>query len=169
MGEPQDSRVFVTVGTTKFEQLINTVTTDEVLDILDKLGHTTLVLQYGNGNHKEKCHPKLKLEYHKYYSNFEEEIERSSLVISHAGAGSCLEVLKKHKPLIVVINENLMDNHQTELAEQLQKLGYLYYCTCDMLKDTLSAVSLYNLKPYPKGEPKAFAQYLDKCMGFSTT
>ena len=53
-----------------------------------------------------------------------DDILSSSLVISHAGAGSCLEVLEKQKPLIVVVNEDLMNNHQIELASKLQEEGY---------------------------------------------
>lgn len=46
------------------------------------------------------------------------------------GAGSVLETLQAGKPLIVVINDLLMDNHQLELASQLAEDGHLYYATC---------------------------------------
>lgn len=46
------------------------------------------------------------------------------------GAGSCLETLEKGKPLIVVINDKLMDNHQLELAKQLHRDGCVLYCNC---------------------------------------
>lgn len=46
------------------------------------------------------------------------------------GAGSCLEVLGAGKPLLVVVNDKLMDNHQLELAKKLQADGHLLYCTC---------------------------------------
>ncbi|NXU02378.1 ALG13 transferase, partial [Buphagus erythrorhynchus] len=58
------------------------------------------------------------------------ELQSADLVISHAGAGSCLETLEKGKPLIVVINDKLMDNHQLELAKQLHRDGYVLYCNC---------------------------------------
>lgn len=45
------------------------------------------------------------------------------------GAGSILETLKLKKPLIVVVNEKLMDNHQIELAEAFHQMNNLYYCT----------------------------------------
>lgn len=48
---------------------------------------------------------------------------------THAGAGSILEALSLQKPLVVVINDQLMNNHQTELARQLHKDGHLLYTT----------------------------------------
>ncbi|RUP44261.1 hypothetical protein BC936DRAFT_149703 [Jimgerdemannia flammicorona] len=50
-----------------------------------------------------------------------------------AGSGSILESLRLQKPLIVVANETLMDNHQDELAEALQEEGYLVYSTCRLV------------------------------------
>jgi beta-1,4-N-acetylglucosaminyltransferase len=53
------------------------------------------------------------------------------------GAGSCLEVLAANKPLIIVVNEDLMDNHQMELASQLYSDGHALYCTCRQVYDCL--------------------------------
>ena len=46
------------------------------------------------------------------------------------GAGSVMETLAAGKPLVVIINERLMDNHQLELAERLAEDGHLLYGTC---------------------------------------
>ena len=51
-------------------------------------------------------------------------------VIYLTGAGSVLEALGCKRPLVVVINEELMGNHQMELAKQLRKDGHLFYTTC---------------------------------------
>jgi len=51
-------------------------------------------------------------------------------VVYFEGAGSCMEVLAASKPLVVVINEDLMDNHQLELAQQLYNDGHVLYSTC---------------------------------------
>ena len=48
---------------------------------------------------------------------------------THAGSGSILEALSLEKMLVVVVNENLMGNHQTELAEQMEALGVLLHTT----------------------------------------
>ena len=48
---------------------------------------------------------------------------------SPPGSGSILESVSLGKPLVVVVNEELMGNHQTELAEQMSKLGVLLHTT----------------------------------------
>ena len=45
------------------------------------------------------------------------------------GAGCIVESLSLGKPLVVVINDELMNNHQTELARQLSDGGHLLYTT----------------------------------------
>lgn len=45
-----------------------------------------------------------------------------------AGAGSIFEALRARKPLLVVVNAGLMDNHQQELAEALAARGHLAHC-----------------------------------------
>lgn len=45
-------------------------------------------------------------------------------VIAHAGAGTILEVRRYGAPLIVVPNPTLMDNHQLELAVEVQRQGW---------------------------------------------
>lgn len=161
----REKRVFVTVGTTKFEKLIETVSRDDILNTLSSLGYKEVLFQTGHGKHEEKKHASLKLSYSTFFEDFQAEIIKSDLVISHAGAGTCLEVLHLHKPLLVVINDDLMDNHQEELAEQLQKDEYLYYCTCDGLKEALEK-DFKVLKRYPKPNTHTFNNYINKCMGF---
>ncbi|NXX91698.1 ALG13 transferase, partial [Centropus bengalensis] len=95
-----------------------------------------------------------------------EDLRRADLVISHAGAGSCLETLEEGKPLIVVINEKLMNNHQLELAKQLQRDGHVLCCNCSTLVETLKSMDLSTLKPFPPGQPEKFALFLDEVIGF---
>lgn len=159
--------VLVTVGTTKFEKLINTVSSDEILTALHKQGYTSVCFQTGTGMYKERSFPDIELTYQGYIEEFCEAVRKADLVISHAGAGTCLEVLQNEKKLIVVINEDLMDNHQRELAEELEERGYLYYCTCDTLEELLNNKDLGALEKYRKANTKAFAAYLDYCVGFT--
>ena len=60
------------------------------------------------------------------------------------GAGSCLEALGENKPIVVVINEDLMNNHQTELAHKLHSDGHLFYSNCRW-KTTSSQLSKYKI------------------------
>uniref|UniRef100_A0A8D0EF75 UDP-N-acetylglucosamine transferase subunit ALG13 n=1 Tax=Strix occidentalis caurina TaxID=311401 RepID=A0A8D0EF75_STROC len=122
--------VFVTVGTTSFDDLIATVCSPAALEV--SRGYGKLVLQVGRGALEPALSGSsaLAVEAFRFKDSLAEDLWRADLVISHAGAGSCLETLEKGKPLIVVTNEKLMNNHQLELAKQLNRDGHVLCCNC---------------------------------------
>ncbi|XP_012257956.2 UDP-N-acetylglucosamine transferase subunit ALG13 homolog [Athalia rosae] len=162
-------KVFVTVGTTKFDELINTVTTPEVLKALSNRGYNHLILQIGNSSLKPDSSPRdgfQQIEYFNLSPSIGEQMSSADLVISHAGAGSCLEALEARKPLVVVTNELLMDNHQLELAEQLFHDGYLYYCNCSTLSNLIEDMDLTKLKLFTGDRSHKIVEFIDRVMGF---
>ncbi|XP_030622123.1 UDP-N-acetylglucosamine transferase subunit ALG13 homolog [Chanos chanos] len=159
--------VFVTVGTTSFNELIVSLVTKEAIQALVDRGYTDLALQVGRGSFlpgPERC-PGLKLEVFRFKDSISDYINKADLIISHAGAGSCLEALGAGKPLLVVVNDNLMDNHQLELAKQLHSDCHLLYCTCSTLTQTLKTMDLSVLKTFLPGQPQNFANFLNKVTG----
>ncbi|XP_065499377.1 UDP-N-acetylglucosamine transferase subunit ALG13-like [Caloenas nicobarica] len=165
---PAMKSVFVTVGTTSFDDLIATVSSPAALQVLQGRGYGQLVLQVGRGalEPAPSGSPAVALESFRFKDSLAQDLRRADLVISHAGAGSCLETLEEGKPLIVVINEKLMDNHQLELAKQLHRDGHVLCCNCSTLVETLRSMDLSTLKPFPPGQPEKFALFLDKVVGF---
>ncbi|CAH3154668.1 unnamed protein product [Porites lobata] len=163
-----EKSVFVTVGTTSFDRLIETVSSKPLIEVLENLGYRSVILQIGRGVYEPEIIKRnnFSLTYYRYKGSIAADIQRASLVISHAGAGSVLETLQAGRPLIVVINEHLMDNHQLELASQLAEDGHLYYATCSTLQDTITEKDLAQLKPFPPGKPELFSAFLDRAMGF---
>ncbi|XP_028046838.2 UDP-N-acetylglucosamine transferase subunit ALG13 homolog [Monomorium pharaonis] len=164
-----DKTVFVTVGTTKFDDLITTVLSRAVLEALSTRNYKHLILQIGNSKLKPDCTARYgfnKIETFRLSPSIGEYMQLADLVISHAGAGSVLEALEKHKHLIVVTNDFLMDNHQIELAEQLYKDEHLYYCTCKNLLHIIQTMDLTKLKPFINDKSADIANFIDKIMGF---
>lgn len=159
--------VFVTVGTTDFDLLIKTVCETKNLLTLKELGFSKIILQIGRGKYEPKNSVDgITLDFFRYKDSILETILKSDFIISHAGAGTCLEVLRAQKLLLTVINEELMDNHQFELARDFHKDGYLHYCTCKDLNETLKLVNNIKLKPYPSGNADKFIGFLNKYMGY---
>jgi len=160
--------VYVTVGTTSFDELIQTVSSDKAIEALADQGYNSMLVQYGRGNevfYNEKVQS-VKIDAYRYKPSIHDDILSADLVISHAGAGSCLEVLGAGKKLLVVVNEKLMDNHQLELAKQLKDDGHLIYCTCSTLVDTLKSMDLSALKPLLEPKTSKWADDITLHFGF---
>ncbi|CAF1449240.1 unnamed protein product [Rotaria magnacalcarata] len=159
-------RAFVTVGTTQFDLLIETIVHDpNVLQTLvDCLQIDKLILQIGNSQKPLIDNISIPIEYYQYKDSIENDIQQADIVISHAGAGTILQALEAHKPLLVVVNEKLMNNHQLEIANEMEQHGYLFHCTCSKLATTLKQFVNHTFKQYEKGDPLLFGQYLNQIM-----
>ncbi|XP_059612322.1 UDP-N-acetylglucosamine transferase subunit ALG13 homolog [Phlebotomus argentipes] len=161
-------KVLVTVGTTSFPELISAVNTREMVEILkNRLKCHEITVQ--SGKNDLEFIPEFKdlstKSFH-YSDAFRDCIRAADLVISHAGAGTCMEVLAAGKALVVVVNDTLMDNHQTELADQLASENCLVQCIPASLCQTLREFDPSKLKKYEKGDPGRIVEEIDKLMGF---
>ena len=121
-GWPPERQVFVTVGTTEFDALIEAVDSDAAHAALAALGYTRVLFQVGRGSARPRGpagsrSSRLPTACFDFAPSLDEHVGASALVISHAGAGSIMDALGRRKPLVVVANDALMDNHQTELAD----------------------------------------------------
>lgn len=169
--------VFVTVGTTCFDALIEAMDQAEVAQALVANKYTRLVLQVGRGQYKPhnlfedgSCKTRyqdiLDVEWFEFAPSLEEHMASAALVVSHAGSGSLFEALRLGKPTVAVPNPVLMDNHQAELAAQLAEDKYLFCATTDEILSVLKGMDPSILVPYPAGNPAHIARFVDKLMSF---
>jgi len=136
--------VFVTVGSTKFDDLIAAVLCERFFDALKSQEFTRLIVQCGNSElHRNHLLPSdlenktqwswndgsLLIEVWRFQPSLEDVFKIADVVISHSGSGTILDVLRLPKPLIVVPNDTLLDNHQAELALALSEKGHLVATT----------------------------------------
>ena len=156
--------VFVTVGTTKFPELIEQVSSRNFIAHLEQIGATELLIQHGSSSCSLSESSKIRATCFDYSSSIAEHIANADLVISHAGSGTILERLHtgNGRRLVVVVNENLMDNHQIELCTKLHQLEHLQACfrvenLCDAIRECMSRT----FKPYPKPDDHALLRVLD--------
>lgn len=175
MGDAEDGvrpkrTVFVTVGTTCFDALVRAVDTREVQQELSARGYTDLVIQMGRGTYNPKKSNgedgSLVVDYFTFSPSIVDYLRSASLVISHAGSGSIFETLRLGKPLIVVVNEDLMDNHQTELAEELAERKHLYCARPQALYKTIADMDVESLLPYVSGDAAPVAKHINRFLGF---
>lgn len=155
--------VFVTVGTTHFDALIQAVVDEGTLEALRHKGYSKVTLQIGHGKFTppEGQHQGVALSHFRLKPSVAEDFAAADFVVSHAGAGSCLEALQAGKPLVAVVNNTLMNNHQIELAEELANNGYCFFCYPETLQETIAKLDLSQLKLYSPGQPRLLAEYLD--------
>lgn len=83
---------FVTVGTTKFDELVAEVTKKETLDLLQSEGFENVIVQYGSGTIPNLKRPGFSC--FDYKNDISKEMKIADLIISHGGAGSILEAVR---------------------------------------------------------------------------
>lgn len=89
--------------------------------------------------------------------------ENADLVISHAGTGSILDSLRLGKPLIVCVNDTLMDNHQQEIADQFASSNHLWACLprVDDVVQCLRRSQTERTEPFPSAYNRNFEKALE--------
>jgi beta-1,4-N-acetylglucosaminyltransferase len=164
--------IFVTVGTTLFEALIEAVIKDDALKWMADNGYTNLIVQYGKG--KRPALPaaspaNVQVEVYDFKPNLSDDMKRADLIIGHAGAGTVMEATGLEKRMVVVINTILMHNHQTELASAMGSRKHVYVIhepTHLANLDTWDAFEKFQPIPLPPGDDDAFPRLLNSFLGF---
>lgn len=115
-------RVFVSVGTTRFDNLISIFGDMEILRALSNAGVTRLTIQHGNSPLKiPSLEADLKLEVNSfaYAPSLASYLEDTDMVFSHAATGIYLEAMQLQLPHFLIVNTSLHENHQAEFADLL--------------------------------------------------
>ncbi|QLL33665.1 hypothetical protein HG536_0E05760 [Torulaspora globosa] len=103
-----------------------------------------------------------------YSTRVQDIVGLAGLVISHAGTGSILDSLRSGKPLIVCVNDKLMDNHQQQIADKFKQKGYVWACKpCESeVSECLSRSQSETLIRFPQAYSARFENDL-KRLAFS--
>jgi beta-1,4-N-acetylglucosaminyltransferase len=161
--------IFVTVGTTRFDKLIEGVTRPATLEWMKTNGYTDLIIQYGNGNAPMiPSDTPVSIQAYGFQSSLDHDMKAADLIIGHAGAGTVMEALRLQKRMVVVINTLLMDNHQVELASAMAKRGHLSVVEEPgdlVLMDTWNDFDAFVPIPHEGGNAGAFCALLNSHMG----
>ncbi|KAI1148219.1 hypothetical protein F4825DRAFT_454677 [Nemania diffusa] len=163
---------FVTIGATAgFRGLLQEVVSQKFLFMLKSLNFTNLVVQCGPDleyfdtirprHAQESCGveitafsyaPELK-KYFMQASRGEDENGKRDcgVIISHAGSGSIIEALEFDSKLVAVPNSDLMDNHQLEIAEEMETQGFLIHGTLGSVAEAVEKINTMELRKWPPG------------------
>lgn len=148
--------VFVTVGSTDFDALIQAV---------DRLAPSLWIqgeMQIGHGQYLPVNMP-----YFRFAPSLDAYYERATLVVAHGGLGTTMEVLRRGLPLVSVSNPDRYDNHQEDLLASLSEMGYLVWCRhLDELGQAIEIAQTRPLERYQSPECEihlVINQFLDAC------
>jgi beta-1,4-N-acetylglucosaminyltransferase len=119
-------KIFITVGTTKFDSLI------EFLDNnLDK--SYDVLFQIANGTYIPK-----NFKHIIYSDDIDSLYKEYDYIITHAGAGTIYKLLELRKRFITVPNLERIDHHQKDIADFVHRNSYAI--SCNDFKDIIPAL-----------------------------
>lgn len=120
-------KLLLTTGATApFPALLEAATTPAFFKALESLEYTHLILQTSTSPFSTADLPATNITVETFASAPEltPYIIDADTVITHAGAGTVLEVLRYERKLVVVPNDALMGGHQEELAKVVENEGW---------------------------------------------
>ena len=140
--------IFVTVGMSEhnFDRLFKII--DEL--IAERVITQKVFVQTGNSNYKSKYFESSDIVDN---DTFNKMVDECDFMITHAGTGSVVPALKKHKKIIVFprmekYNEHI-DDHQLELASLFAKEGYILCAfNKDQLIDCINQINNFSPKEF---------------------
>jgi beta-1,4-N-acetylglucosaminyltransferase len=137
--EVYEKTLFVTVGTTLFEDLMQAVTTPEALQWLIDHSYRHWIFQYGKGRRpcipdgiksyieaKDGEAPHVTLDMYDFKPSLRADMEKADLIVSHAGAGTVQELLQ----LVASSNDKAVSKTADETATSA---GDVTHSTLQML------------------------------------
>ncbi|MCG2835707.1 glycosyltransferase [Photobacterium sp. WH77] len=133
--------ILVTVGTTKFESLV-----EFVHKFASQHGEHSYIFQIADGTYRPEG-----FAFFEFTNDILGKYEWADVVITHAGAGSTYQLLELGKVIILVPNLERVDKHQLDLANYMSDQNFaLVVHGLDELNDVFTNFSSINLKPYSK-------------------
>jgi beta-1,4-N-acetylglucosaminyltransferase len=109
--------IFVTVGTTDFDPLV------QAMDHLAPGLGEEVVAQIGRGKYEPR-----NVRFVRLVPSLDSYYREASLVISHGGMATLMEAAGLGKPLVAVSNPELYDRHQDDLLGYMEREGHLLWC-----------------------------------------
>ena len=159
-------KIFVTVGTTQFDELVSVIDSKQFQTMAHEIFATReIVVQIGKGAIEpiSRCE-KIKVTSYRLKPDIKEDMTSADMIITHCGAGSVTEAMKTGKPTVAVVNNSLMDNHQTELAQALVEAGPFIFAI-DSPTNLVSKLPLLHwddLKKFMAPDLRLFAREIKK-------
>ena len=127
-----DPMIFVTVGTERFDALI------EQVDDLVASGVIAgdVFAQIGVGRYLPKH-----IEFARFVRDMHERLLAADATVTHAGVGSTMELIELGRPFVAVVDPLKINNHQLEYAEALaERFDYCWINGPGRLAEALSEV-----------------------------
>lgn len=109
--------IFVTVGTTHFDALVEAV---DKYYLSTRTGEV-LLFQIGAGSYQPTSG-----EFFRFKPSIDAELDSASLVITHGGM-TVLGLLAKRKRFVAVANSSLADDHQTSMLRRISSNSSLIW------------------------------------------
>jgi len=145
--------IFVTVGTTSFDKLIEEVDRFS----LENNGDDKIICQIGNGVYiPEYC------EYFRFKPNIDQMVNDAEIVITHGGT-TVINLILAGKRFVAIANTDLADDHQSRMLKKINSVRSISW------SDDVSQLSFLINSERNKKREKGFRVSFDRLVGDITS